>query len=133
MSHTTMHNFVNNNPTHFNQVCNLYGVQCSNNVDHVQQQQQIINQSQQSYGSQLLKEESAHIRTIKTQQCNVLMNHSEFINTPVSEIIDLTSPPSSPTSQNDSSQASSNPWTLKRVPEYTTQWVETSSPYKVNK
>ncbi|XP_029345760.1 uncharacterized protein LOC115034126 [Acyrthosiphon pisum] len=90
----------------------------------IQQQQQIITtpQTQQPYSGQ-----SAHGRLTNTQQRNALSNARPVVTAPPLEIIDLSSPPSSPVPP----AAQENPlrpniaWELTRIPEWT--WAHDTS------
>lgn len=125
----------NNNPL-TNQIRQFYGNNPrSNNGNQVQvqqQQQQQINSSlvQQAYGTHV-PVNSSNARVTNTQQRNALRNIAAAVTTQASEIIDLSSPPSSPTPQN---VQSNNGWELKRIPDR--PWGHDTSnnvAYKVNK
>lgn len=135
ISHTPMYNPVNSNASHSNQIRHFYGSQRSSNTSQIQQQQQMVSvpQGQQSYGGQTLQNGNTNGRMTNTQQRNALRNAAALA-APASEIIDLSSPPSSPTPQNDSSRANGNPWDLKRIAER--PWghdTQNNAAYKVNK
>lgn len=134
MNHTTMYNPANATVvSHSGQIRQFYGGQRSVSAGHVPpppQQMISISQAQQSYGPQSMIN-VVNGRMTNTQQRNVLRNTAVL--TPASEIIDLSSPPSSPTPQNDLSRANGNPWDLKKIPER--PWghdQQNNAAYKVN-
>lgn len=101
---------------------------------HPQLQQQIITVPtvQQSYGGQSMAVNGTNTRVTNTQQRNALRNMP--ITTP-SEIIDLSSPPSSPGPSQTSQEIirTSAGWELQRIPER--PWVhdaQSNAAYKVN-
>jgi len=126
--------------SHSNQMRQLYSQRASNlnqaqqqQLQHQQQQQQIITtpQIQQSYNGQ-----SVHGRLTNTQQRNALRNVGPIVITPATEIIDLSSPPSSPvpTTLQETNPRPNAGWELKRIPER--MWAHDTSnnaAYKVNK
>lgn len=133
---TTLYNntMANNNVmSQSNQMRQYYNGQRPNNSGQVQQpqqqqqqhqqQQQLIQQQQQlitapqvqSYGNPTLPVVGSNARTTNTQQRNALRN---ITTAPASEIIDLSSPPSSPGLQTPpESVRISSVWDLKRIPE----------------
>lgn len=136
---TTMYNPLNNSNvmTHSNQMQQFYTQSASNisqtDQQQIQQQQQINTtpQIQQSYNGQ-----SMHGRLTNTQQRNALRNVGPIVITPATEIIDLSSPPSSPVppTVQETSIRPSVGWEITRIPERT--WAHDSSnnaAYKVNK
>lgn len=131
MNHTTMYNPASATVvSHANQLRQFYGSQRSISTGHIQPQQQMItiSQAQQPFGSQSIQNLNSG-RMTNTQQRNAMRNST----VPASEIIDLSSPPSSPTPQSDSSRANGNPWDLKKIPER--PWghdQQNNAAYKVN-
>jgi hypothetical protein len=139
---TTMYNPMTNSNvnSHSNQMRQFYNQRANNSqAQHqqlqqlqIQQQQQIITtpQIQQSYSGQ-----SVNGRLTNTQQRNALRNVGSIVITPPTEIIDLSSPPSSPvppTAQENSLRPNVG-WELTRIPER--MWAHDTSnnaAYKVN-
>jgi len=133
--------------SHSNQLRQFYSGQRSNSggvhsqQQILQQQQQLphqiitVSQTQQPYGSQSMTLNGSNARVTNTQQRNALRNIAHVITASDSEIIDLSSPPSSPTPQGVPQETVHNNfgWELKRIPER--PWVQDSSnnvAYKVN-
>lgn len=144
---TTMYNPMTNNSvmSHTNQLRQLYSGQRSNvsGVHSQQQMQQIQQQLQhqivtvqtpQPYGGQSITLNGSNARITNTQQRNALRNVASVITASDSEIIDLSSPPSSPTPQIPLQETGNNQgWELQRVPERS--WVHdtpNNAAYKVN-
>ncbi|KAE9525153.1 hypothetical protein AGLY_014567 [Aphis glycines] len=97
-----------------------------------QQQQQIITTQVQPYRGPI----SVHGRLTNTQQRNAIRNVAPFVFTPASEIIDLSSPPSSPapTPVQDARLRPNVGWELKKIPERI--WAQGSTnnaAYKIQK
>jgi len=129
--------------SHSSQMRQFYNQRSNNNqaqqqqlqqqqIQQIQQQQQIITtpQTQQPYSGQ-----SVHGRLTNTQQRNALRNAGSVVVAPPLEIIDLSSPPSSP----GPPAVQENPlrpnigWELTRIPER--MWAHDTSnnaAYKVN-
>lgn len=139
---TTMYNPMTNGNvmSHSNQMRQFYTQRSNNNQaqqqqlqqQQVQQQQQINTISQttlQSYSGQ-----SVHGRLTNTQQRNALRNAGSVVVAPPTEIIDLSSPPSSPVPPTVQENPRANiGWELTRIPERT--WAHDTSnnaAYKVN-
>jgi len=97
----------------------------------IQQHQQITTpQTHQSYSGQ-----SVHGRLTNTQQRNALRNVGSIVIAPATEIIDLSSPPSSPVppAVQETSLRPNIGWELTRIPER--MWAHDTSnnaAYKVN-
>lgn len=149
---TTMYSPMTNNNimSHSNQLRQFYSGQCSNSggvhsqqqILQQQQQQQLqqqiitVSQTQQPYGSQSMALNGSNARITNTQQRNALRNIAHVITTSDPEIIDLSSPPSSPTPQASPLETVHNNlgWELKGIPERS--WVQDSSnnaAYKIQK
>jgi len=140
--------------SHSNQLRQFYSGQRSNSggvhsqqqiLQQQQQQQQLqqqlphqiitVSQMQQPYGSQSMTLNGSNARVTNTQQRNALRNIAHVITPSDTEIIDLSSPPSSPTPQAAPQETVHNNygWELKEIPER--PWVQDSSnnaAYKVN-
>jgi len=136
MSHSNQfRQFYNNG-----QRSNSGGVHSQQQIQLQQQlQHQIISipQTQQSYGGQSMTLNGSNARITNTQQRNALRNVAPVITASESEIIDLSSPPSSPIPQvplqQETTVCHNSGWELKRIPER--PWAHDSSnnaAYKVN-
>ncbi|XP_029341362.1 uncharacterized protein LOC115033248 [Acyrthosiphon pisum] len=138
---TTMYNLTTNVNvmSHSSQMRQFYNQRSNNNqaqqqqlqLKQIQQQQQIITtpQTQQPYSGK-----SVHGRLTNTQKRNTLKNAGTVVVAPSLEIIDLSSPPSSPvppTVQNNP-LLPDNIWELTRIPEQISR-LDTSNnaPYKI--
>jgi len=145
---TPLSNSNNGSTAHSNQMRHYYNSQRSNNNGqalqqlHLLQQQQITNPQVQppSYSSQSnqsMLNNGSNARITNTQQRNALRSVTPNIITQNNEIIDLSSPPSSPVPQTvvHDTNRSSEGWVLKRIPERTCTWANdppNSATYKVN-
>lgn len=142
---TTMYNPMSTSSTisHSNHMQQFYRTQSqlnSNNNQAPQQQQQSYvlsaTQSQPAYNNQPISVNGSNARITNTQQRNALRAVTSAANVPPSEIIDLSSPPSSPPPQpiaQDTIRTNSG-WELKKIPER--PWAHESSnnvAYKVHK
>lgn len=150
---TTMYNQMTNGnvmSSHSNQMRQFYTGQRTNSNGPSQQQiqqqlhQQLQQQQQQiitvpavqpSYGGQSMTVNGTNARITNTQQRNALRN-MPITTPPVSEIIDLSSPPSSPgPPQTSQDTVRTMPgWELKRIPER--PWghdSQNNAAYKVSK
>lgn len=142
---TTMYNPMSTSSTisHSNHVQQFYRTQTqlnSNNNQAPQQQQQSYalsaTQSQPTYNNQPISVNGSNGRVTNTQQRNALRTVTSATIVPPSEIIDLSSPPSSPPPQpvaQDTVRTNAG-WDLKKIPER--PWAhETSNnvAYKVHK
>lgn len=132
--------------SHSNQLRQFYSGQRSNSggvhsQQQILQQQQLphqiitVSQTQQPYGSQSMTLNSSNARVTNTQQRNALRNIAHVVTASDSEIIDLSSPPSSPTPQALPHETihSNLEWELQGIPER--PWVQDTSnnaAYKVN-
>ncbi|CAH1711528.1 unnamed protein product [Aphis gossypii] len=131
MSHSSqnMQQFYNQRPSNTSQAQQ----QQQQQQQQPQQQQQIITTPQvQPYSSQT----SMHGRLTNTQQRNAIRNVAPVVITPATEIIDLSSPPSSPapTPVQDAPLRPNVGWELKKIPER--MWAQDSSnnaAYKIQK
>lgn len=134
--------------SHSNQMRQFYNGQRTNSSGPSQQQLQLHQQLQQqqqiiavptvqsSYGGQSMTVNGTNARITNTQQRNALRN-MPITTPPVSEIIDLSSPPSSPGPLPQTSQdtvRTMSGWELKRIPER--PWghdSQNNAAYKVSK
>ncbi|XP_008185792.1 uncharacterized protein LOC100167868 isoform X2 [Acyrthosiphon pisum] len=139
---TTMYNPMTNSNvmSHSSQMRQFYNQRSNNNQaqqqqlqqQQIQQQQQIITtpQTQQPYSGQ-----SVHGRLTNTQQRNALRNAGSVVVAPPLEIIDLSSPPSSPVPPTVQENPRSNiAWELTRIPER--MWAHdttNNAAYKIQK
>jgi len=137
--------------SHSNQVQQFYNQRPSNNSQtqqqvqqHQQQQQQQQQQPQQQQQQQTIttpqvqaysNPTSVHGRLTNTQQRNAIRNVAPVVITPATEIIDLSSPPSSPapTPVQDTPLRPNVGWELNKIAER--MWAQDSTnnaAYKVN-
>ncbi|KAF0718728.1 Uncharacterized protein FWK35_00035015, partial [Aphis craccivora] len=143
---TTMYNPVpsSSGMSHSNQTQQFYNQRLSNNS---QAQQQQVQQHQQQLQQQPQQEEkikvqpysvptSVHSRLTNTQQHNAIRNDAPVVTTLGTEIIDLSSPPSSPapTPVQCAPLCSKIEWRLKRIPERTCeQDSKNNAAYKIQR
>lgn len=142
---TTMYNPMSTSSTisHSNHMQQFYRTQTqlssNNNQVPLQQQQSYVlsaTQSQPTYNNQPMSLNGSNARVTNTQQRNALRTVTSATNVPPSEIIDLSSPPSSPPPQTIAQDTirSTVGWELKKIPER--PWAHESSnnvAYKVYK
>jgi len=108
--------------SHSNQIRQIYHQRGNNNI---QAQQQIQQQQQQKHlittpqAQQLYSGQPVYGRFINTQQHNTLRNVGPIVITPATEVIDLSTPPSSPvpSTVHETSLGTDVGWELTKIPE----------------